>query len=129
MPRARKGAARRQAKNRVLKDARGKRGARSKHWIKAKEAVVRAGAYATRDRRRVKREYRSLWIIRLSAAAKLRGLSYSRLINGLKHANIAINRKMLSELAIHDTKAFDQILALAKAALPAQVKAEAGITA
>jgi large subunit ribosomal protein L20 len=118
MPRARKGAARRQAKNRWFKDAKGKRGARSKQWRKVKEAVIRAGVYATRDRKRVKREYRSLWIIRLSAAAKQRGISYNRLIAGCKAANIGLNRKMLSEIAIHEPKAFDQIVEQAKAALP-----------
>lgn len=118
MPRARKGAARRQAKNRWFKDAKGNRGARSRQWRKVKEAVIRAGVYATRDRKRVKREFRELWIIRLNAAARERGISYSRLIAGLKAANIAINRKMLSEIAIHDAKAFDAIIGLVKAALP-----------
>src|SRR5712692_8444161 len=123
MPRARKGAARRQAKNRWFKEAKGKRGARSKQWRKVKEAVIRAGVYATRDRKRVKREYRSLWIIRLSAAARQRGLSYSRLIAGLRAANIGLNRKMLSEIAIADPKAFDAIVEQAKAKLPAQAAA------
>lgn len=123
MPRARKGAARRQAKNRWFKDAKGNRGARGKQWRKVKEAVIRAGVYATRDRKRTKREYRSLWIIRLNAAAKARGISYSRLIAGLKGANIALNRKMLSEIAIHDPAAFDQIVERAKAAQPAPAAA------
>lgn len=123
MPRARKGAARKQAKNRWFKDAKGNRGARRNHFAKVKEAVIRGGVYATRDRKRVKREYRSLWIIRLNAAAKERGLTYSRLINGLKIANISINRKMLSELAIHDTKAFDQIVATVKDVLTKAGKA------
>ena len=123
MPRARKGAARRQAKNRWFKDAKGKRGSRSKQWRKVKEAVIRAGVYATRDRKTVKREYRSLWIIRLSAAAKLRGLTYSRLIAGCKAANILLNRKMLSEVAIREPKAFDLIVEQARAALPAEAKA------
>lgn len=119
MPRARKGAARRQAKNRWFKAAKGKRGSRSTQWRKVKEAVIRAGVYATRDRKRVKREYRSLWIIRLNAAAKARGLTYSRLIAGLKAANIGLNRKMLSELAISDSAAFDQLVEQAKAKLAA----------
>lgn len=118
MPRATKGAARRQAKNRIFKDAKGKRGARSRQWRKARQAVITAGVYATRDRRRVKREYRELWILRLSAAAKERGLNYSRLIAGLKHAGIALNRKMLSQLAILDVPTFDRIVELAKQALP-----------
>ncbi|MCC7193746.1 MAG: 50S ribosomal protein L20 [Phycisphaeraceae bacterium] len=120
MPRARKGAARRQAKNRWFKAAKGKRGSRSTQWRKVKEAVIRAGVYATRDRKRVKREYRSLWITRLSAAAKARDISYSRLIAGLKAANIGLNRKMLSEIAIADPAAFDAIVAQAKKALPAE---------
>ena len=120
MPRARKGAARRQAKNRWFKAAKGKRGSRSTQWRKVKEAVIRAGVYATRDRKRVKREYRSLWITRLSAAAKARDISYSRLIAGLKAANIGLNRKMLSEIAIADPAAFDAIVTQAKKALPAE---------
>ncbi|MCX5661776.1 MAG: 50S ribosomal protein L20 [Planctomycetota bacterium] len=123
MPRARKGAARKQAKNRWFKDAKGNRGARRNHYAKVKEAVIRGGVYATRDRKRVKREYRSLWIIRLNAAAKARGLTYSRLINGLKIANISINRKMLSEMAIHDVKGFDQIVETVKKTLEAAGKA------
>jgi len=117
MPRARKGAARRQAKVRWFKKAQGHRGARRTQWRKVKESVVRAGAAAYRDRRRVKRDYRQLWITRLSAAAQMRGMSYSRLIAGLKAANIALNRKMLSEVAIHDPAAFDQIVETAKGAL------------
>jgi large subunit ribosomal protein L20 len=120
MPRARKGAARRQAKNRWFKAAQGKRGSRSTQWRKVKEAVIRAGVYATRDRKLVKRDYRSLWITRLNAAAKQRGMTYSRLIAGLKAANIGLNRKMLSEIAIAEPKAFDAIVEQAKKALPAQ---------
>jgi large subunit ribosomal protein L20 len=120
MPRARKGAARRQAKNRWFKAAKGKRGSRSTQWRKVKEAVIRAGVYATRDRKLVKRDYRSLWITRLNAAAKQRGMTYSRLIAGLKAANIGLNRKMLSEIAIAEPKAFDAIVEQAKKALPAQ---------
>ena len=123
MPRARKGAARRQAKNRWFKAAKGKRGSRSTQWRKVKEAVIRAGVYATRDRKRVKREYRSLWITRLSAAAKMRGLNYNKLIAGLRLANIGLNRKMLSEIAIAEPKAFDQIVEIAKSKLPAQAAA------
>ena len=123
MTRARKGAARRQAKVRWFKAAKGKRGNRSRCWRKVREAVMRAGVYATRDRKRVKREYRSLWIIRLTAACKMRGLNYSTFIHGLKLAAIALNRKMLSELAIHDPKAFDQIVEIAKSKLPVVAKA------
>ena len=123
MPRATKGAARRQSKVRWFKLARGKRGNRSKCWRRIKESVIRAGVYAYRDRRRVKRDYRSLWIVRISAAVQMRGMSYSRFINGLKLSNIALNRKMLSEIAIADPKAFDQIVEQAKKALPQQVAA------
>ncbi len=116
MPRAQKGAARRQAKNRVFKLAKGNRGARRTQWRKAQEAVTRAGVYAYRDRRNIKRDYRALWITRISAAAKMRGLNYSQLIHGLKLANITLNRKMLSEIAIHDPEDFDAIVEQAKAA-------------
>jgi len=125
MPRAQKGAARRQAKNRWFQKAKGNRGARRTQWRKVQEAVVKAGTYAYRDRRRVKREYRSLWIIRVSAAAEERGIKYSRLINGLKLANIALNRKMLSEIAIHDAETFDTIVETAKKALEAKNAAAA----
>jgi large subunit ribosomal protein L20 len=117
MPRARKGAATRQSKVRWFKAAKGYRGGRGKQWRRVKGAVIRAGAYATRDRRRVKREYRSLWVLRINAAVRERGLSYSRFIAGLRAANILLNRKMLSELAIADAKAFDAVFAKAKAAL------------
>jgi large subunit ribosomal protein L20 len=117
MPRARKGAARRQAKVRWFKKVKGNRGARRTQWRRVKEAVVRAGVYAYKDRRLVKRDYRQLWITRISAACKMRGLNYSRFIAGLKAANIDLNRKMLSEVAIADPPAFDQIVEQAKAGL------------
>ena len=117
MPRAQKGAARRQAKNRWFKKAKGNRGARRTQWRRVKEAVVRAGVYQYRDRRMVKREYRALWITRISAACKMRDTNYSRFIAGLKAANIDLNRKMLSEIAIHDEKAFDLLVEKAKSAL------------
>jgi len=120
MPRAQKGAARRQAKNRWFAKAKGNRGARRTQWRRVQEAVVKGGTYAYRDRRTVKRDYRALWITRISAAAQERGIQYSRLINGLKLANIALNRKMLSEIAIHDAETFDKIVDLAKAALEAK---------
>ncbi len=114
MPRARKGAARRQSKNRIFARAKGYRSGRSKLWRTAQEAVVRAGATALSDRRRKKRDFRSLWITRISAACNQRGITYSRLIAGLKNANVALNRKMLSELAIHDPEAFDAVVELAR---------------
>lgn len=117
MPRAIKGAARRQAKNRWFKAAKGNRGARSAQWRKVKTAVIRAGVFATRDRKLVKRDYRALWITRISGAVAGRGINYSRFIAGLKAANIDLNRKMLSEIAIHDPAAFDKIVEQAKAGL------------
>ena len=123
MPRAQKGAARRQAKNRWFKKAKGNRGARRTQWRKVQEAVVRAGVYQYEHRRLVKRDYRQLWITRISAAVKMRGLNYSRFMAGLKAANIGLNRKMLSEIAIHDPAAFDAIVEQAKANLPQQSQA------
>ena len=120
MPRARKGAATRQSKVRWFKLAKGYRMGRRTQWRRVKVAVVRAGVYATRDRHRVKREYRSLWVIRLNAAARARGLAYSQFIAGLKAANILLNRKMLSEIAIADPAGFDAIFEQAKAALAAK---------
>jgi len=117
MPRARKGAARRQAKVRWFKAARGYRGSRSKTWRRVRESVTRAGAFAYRDRRNRKREFRRLWITRITAAVRMRGMRYSQFIAGLKAADITLNRKMLSEIAIADTEGFDQIVELAKDAL------------
>ena len=116
MPRVRKGAARHQAKKRLFKAVRGFRGPRSKNLRLAKEALVRATVGATRDRRRKKRDFRALWITRISAACKSRSIRYSLFIHGLKAAQIGINRKMLSELAIHDPELFDQIVEIAKKA-------------
>ena len=124
MPRAQKGAARRQAKNRWFAKAKGNRGARRTQWRRVQEAVVKGGTYAYRDRRNVKRDSRALWITRISAAAQECGIQYSRLINGLKLANISLNRKMLSEIAIHDAQTFDKIVDQAKAALEAKQAAE-----
>jgi large subunit ribosomal protein L20 len=117
MPRSKKGAAKRQAKVRWFKAAKGYRGARSRLWRRVKEAVVRAGVYAYRDRKARKRDFRSLWITRITAASRARGMRYSLFINGLKEAGIALNRKMLSELAILDPATFDAIFEQAKAAL------------
>ncbi len=119
MPRASKGAARRQAKKRWFEKAKGNRGGRRNHWRSVKETVVRAGVNQYRDRKLVKRDYRQLWIVRINAACKQRGISYSRFINGLKHAGIGLNRKMLSEIAIHDEAAFDALVETAKKASPA----------
>ncbi len=120
MGRATYGAARHRKKVRTLNKARGYRGARSKHWRLAKEAVVRAAANAYRDRRRRKREFRALWVTRISAACKLRGISYSRFIFGLIEADIELNRKMLSEMAIYSPSDFDAVVEIAKKHQPTQ---------
>ena len=117
MPRATKGAASRRQKKRVLKAAKGYRGGRSRLLRTAKETIMRGMAYATRDRRVRKREFRGLWITRLNAAARERGLTYSRFIEGLKKANINIDRKILAEIAVSDPAGFDEVFARAKAEL------------
>ncbi len=117
MPRVRKGSSRHQAKKRVLKEVKGYRGAVRSQIRLAKEARVRAAVNARIGRKLKKRDYRSLWIIRLSAACQQRGIRYSQFINGLKKAGIELNRKMLSEIAIADEAAFDAIVEQAKAAL------------
>lgn len=114
MPRARAGAARHRKKVRILRAAKGYRGGRSKLYRTAKEAVLRAGVYAYRDRRARKRDFRALWIVRLSAACRARDIRYSRFIHGLKNAQVILNRKMLSELAINDPAAFDKVVEIAK---------------
>ena len=117
MPRVRKGAARHQAKKRILKAVKGHRGPASKQYRLAKEAVVRADVNARIDRKRRKRDFRGLWIIRLSAACRERGIRYSQFVNGCKKADIGLNRKMLSEIAIADPAGFDSIVEAAKAAI------------
>jgi len=114
MPRVKSGAARHRRKVRLFRKAKGYRGARSKQYRKAKEAVMRAASHAYRDRRRRKRDFRALWVTRLTAACRMRDIPYSRFIFGLKQADIVINRKMLSELAISDPAAFDRIVEIAK---------------
>jgi large subunit ribosomal protein L20 len=106
----------RQKKNRRLKLARGYRGGRSRLWRTATETLLRAWAYATADRRRKKRDFRALWIVRVNAATRMRGLPYSQFIDGLRKAGIQLNRKELAELAIHDPVAFDALVEEAKAA-------------
>jgi large subunit ribosomal protein L20 len=101
----------------VLKMARGYRGSRSKQYRVAKQSVMRAMAHSFKGRKQTKREYRRLWITRINAAARINNISYSRLMNGLKNAGININRKMLSDLAINDEKAFTQLVEKAKASL------------
>jgi large subunit ribosomal protein L20 len=109
--RSKSGAARNQRKKRIFRRSKGFVGGRRRLLKSAKETLLRAGMFAFRDRRAKKREFRKLFIIRLSAAAEMRGLKYSRLIHGLKLAGIGLDRKSLSELAIHDPEAFDAIIA------------------
>mgnify|MGYP000461293187 CR=1 FL=1 len=117
MPRATNAPASRRRRKRRLKLAKGFRGARSKLFRQATEAVDRAQRLATAHRRLKKRDYRSLWITRISAACRARGLTYNRFVEGLNKANVRLNRKMLSEIAIHDPDGFTVIVEKAKAGL------------
>ena len=115
--RTQRGAARRQSKRRLFRRAKGFRGGRGKLLRTVKETIVRADVYATRDRRRRKRDFRQLWIIRINAAVRMLDLRYSEFINGLKKANIILDRKTLAEMAVKDAKAFAEVVNLAKKAL------------
>ena len=117
--RVRKGSARRKAKKRLFKEARGSRGGRGKLLRTVKETIIRSRAYAYRDRKVRKRDFRALWITRITAACRQRGISYSVFIHGLKEAGIELNRKTLSELAIHEPAIFDEIVDTAKASTTA----------
>lgn len=112
-----KGPARNKAKKRLFKKVKGYRGGRSKLLRTAKETLIRAEAYAYRDRRVRKREFRKLWIIRINAAVRQRGMRYGEFIHGLGKAEIVLDRKTLSEMAIHDPAAFDQVVERVKDAL------------
>ena len=117
--RATKGAARRQSKKRLFKRAKGYRGGRGKLTRTVKETLVRSGAYAFRDRRVRKREFRRLWITRLNAACRMNDIRYSEFIHGLKKAGIEMDRKTLSEMAIHDEASFKAVVDKVKEALAA----------
>lgn len=117
MPRVKRGVTAHRRHKKVLKQAKGYYGARSRVYRVAKQAVIKAGQYAYRDRRQRKRQFRQLWIVRINAQARECGLSYSRFINGLKKASIEIDRKMLADLAVFDKPAFAAIAEQAKAAL------------
>jgi large subunit ribosomal protein L20 len=119
MPRVQKGAARRQSKKRLFNAVKGFRGPRSKNLRLAKEAFVSSQVNATIGRRRKKRDFRALWVTRLSAACTARDIRYSQFIFGLKLAQVSLNRKMLSEMAIHDPEGFDMVVELARKALEA----------
>ncbi len=125
MPRVRKGAARARKHKKILKSTRGQIGAASRRYRVAREAWLRAGQYATIGRKLRKRDFRQLWITRISAACRQRGISYSRFINALARAEVTLNRKILADIAVADPAAFDEILAIATSAKqPAPPKAE-----
>jgi large subunit ribosomal protein L20 len=113
-----KGSARNRAKRRLFRRAKGYRGGRGNMLRTVKETLLRSEAFAYRDRRRRKRDFRRLWIIRVNAAVRQRGLRYSEFIFGLKKANVALDRKILAEMAVADPEAFDQVVEVAKEALP-----------
>ncbi len=123
MPRVKGPGQRNKRRKKILKLAKGYRGVRSKLFRTANEAVTRALAYAYRDRRARKRDFRRLWIARINAAARLNGISYSQLINGLYKAGIELNRKVLADLAITDPTAFSQLAEIAKQQVCTEKKA------
>lgn len=114
MPRVKRGVTARARHKKVLKKAKGYRGARSKVFRAAKQAVIKAGQYAYQGRKQKKRQFRSLWIIRINAAIRPYGLSYNKFVSGLKQAKIEIDRKILADIAVHDKKAFAAIVAKVK---------------
>lgn len=117
MPRVKRGVTARRRHKKILNQAKGYYGARSRVFRVAKQAVIKAGQYAYRDRRQRKRQFRALWIVRINAASRAAGLSYSRLIAGLRKANIGLDRRVLADLAVHDKSAFAAVVEQAKAAL------------
>jgi len=117
MPRVKRGVQARRRHKKVLKAAKGYYGARSRVFRVAKQAVTKAGQYAYRDRKQRKRQFRALWIARINAAARINGLSYSRMIDGLKKSNVVIDRKVLADIAVFDKGAFTKLAETAKAAL------------
>ena len=117
MARVKNGVTAKAKHKKILKKAKGYYGARSKLFKTAKQAVIKAGQYAYRDRRQRKRQFRALWIARINAASRTQGLSYSNLINGMNKANIAIDRKVLADIAVNDPQAFQSIAQQAKSAL------------
>ena len=115
MPRVKRGVTARARHKKILKQAKGYYGARSRVYRVAKQAVIKAGQYAYRDRKQRKRQFRALWIVRINAASRMYGISYSRLINGLTKANVKIDRKVLADIAVRDIESFGKIAAIAKA--------------
>ena len=120
MSRVKRSVVSRARRKKVLKQAKGYYGARSRTFKVAKQAVIKAGQYSYRDRRQRKRQFRQLWVVRINAAAREHGLSYSRFISGLKKAEIEVDRKVLADLAIHEKDTFGVLVEQAKAALAAQ---------
>lgn len=118
MPRSTNSVARNNRKKKILKEARGQFGARSKLYRTAKNSVERGWAYAYADRRKKKRDFRRLWIARINAAARANGISYSRFVSGLKTAGIDLNRKVLADIAVRDPAAFTELAEVAKAHAP-----------
>lgn len=114
MPRVKRGVTAKARHKKILKQAKGYYGARSRVFRVAKQAVIKAGQYAYRDRRQRKRQFRALWIARINAAAREYGLSYSRFMHGLKEASIDLDRKVLADLAVHDKEAFAELAKLAQ---------------
>ena len=117
MPRVKRGVQAKARHKKVLKEAKGYYGARSRNYKTAKQAVTKAGQYAYRDRRQKKRQFRQLWIARINAGTRANGMSYSTFINGLNKAGIEIDRKVLADIAVHDKDAFALIVEQAKAGL------------
>ena len=115
MPRVKRGVTTHRRHRKILSQAKGYRGRRKNVFRVAKQAVIRAGQYAYRDRRQRTRQFRSLWIVRINAAARLHGMSYARFMNGLKRAGIELDRKVLAEIAVFDEAAFAELAAAAKA--------------
>ena len=114
MARVKTNVVRRKRVKKVLKRAKGQWGDRSKQYLQAKRSLLHSDMYAYRDRKKRKIEFRQLWIARLNAAVRAAGMTYSRFINGLKKANVALNRKMLADLAVNDIKVFEKIIEVAK---------------
>jgi len=117
MPRVKRGVTAKARHKKVLKQAKGYYGARSRVYRVAKQAVIKAGQYAYRDRRQRKRQFRALWITRINAQCRAFGLTYSQFVNGLKKANIMLDRKVLADMAVHDKVSFETLVKKAKEAL------------
>jgi large subunit ribosomal protein L20 len=122
MPRVKRSVAGRKKRREVLKQAKGYYSSRGKHFRAAREQVIHSGVYAYRDRRARKGDFRRLWIIRINAAARLNGLSYSKLISGLRLAEVEVDRKMLAELAVNEPDAFAALAEVAKDAVAKEAK-------